>query len=52
MRTIEDKGLILLFKKFSKENSMRLRSNVAYEFVEIQAVVFRKKLRLGMSPEE
>ena len=52
MRTIEDKGLNLLFKKFSKENSMRLRSNVAYEFVEIQAVVFRKKLRLGMSPEE
>ena len=51
MRTIEDKGLNLLFKKFSKENSMRLRANVSDEFVEMQAVVFRKKLRLGMSPE-
>ena len=51
MRTIEEKGLNLLFEKFSKENSMRLRANVSDEFVEMQAVVFRKKLRLGMSPE-
>lgn len=52
MRTIEDKWMNLLFKKFSKENSMRLRSSESDEFVEKQAVVIRKKLRLGISPEE
>ncbi len=50
MRTVEDKGLNLLFKKFSRENSMRLRANISDEFVEMQIVVFRKSLRLGMSP--
>lgn len=52
MRAIEDKGLNLLFKKFSRENSMRLRANVSDDYVEMQAVVFRKTLRLGMSPED
>lgn len=50
MRTIEDKALDLFFKKYSKENSMRLRANVSDEFVEMQVVVFKKQLRLGMSP--
>lgn len=52
LREIEDKGLNLLFKKFSRENSMRLRANVSDEFVEIQVVVFKKQLRLGMSPTD
>lgn len=50
MRTIEDKALDLFFKKYSRENSMRLRANVSDEFVEMQIVVFKKQLRLGMSP--
>lgn len=50
LRTIEDKALDLFFKKYSKENSMRLRANVSDEFVEMQVVVFKKQLRLGMSP--
>lgn len=33
MRTIEDGRLNLLFEEFSKENSMRLHSNVPNEFV-------------------
>lgn len=52
LRTIEDKALDLFFKKYSKENSMRLRANVSDEFVEMQVVVFKKQLRLGMSPVE
>ncbi len=52
MRTIEDKALNLFFKTYSKENSMRLRANVSDEFVEMQIVVFKKQLRLGMSPED
>jgi len=51
-RVIEDKGLTVLFAKYSRENSMRLRANISDEFVEIQVVVFRKQLRLGMSPSE
>lgn len=51
-RAIEDSGLNVLFEKYSRENSMRLRANVSDEFVEIQVVVFRKSLRLGMSPCE
>lgn len=50
LRTVEDKGLNLLFKKYSRENSMRLRANASDEFVEMQIVVFKKKLRLGLSP--
>ena len=52
MRIIEDKGLNVLFEKYSRENSMRLRANVSEEFAEIQVVVFKNKLRLGMSPSE
>lgn len=52
MRTIEDKALNLFFKKYSRQNSMRLRANVSDEFVEMQVVVFKKQLRLGMSPED
>ncbi len=51
-RAIEDKGLNVLFTKYSRENSMRLRANVSDEFVEIQVVVFKKQLRLGMSPRD
>lgn len=50
LRMIEDKALDLFFTKYSKENSMRLRANVSDEFVEMQVVVFKKQLRLGMSP--
>jgi len=52
LRTIEDKALNLLFKKYSRQNSMRLRANVSDEFVEMQVVVFKKQIRLGMSPED
>jgi hypothetical protein len=50
MRTIEDKGLNLLFEKYSRENSMRLRANVSDDYVEMQIIVLKGKLRLGLSP--
>ncbi|MFL3658984.1 MAG: hypothetical protein ACJ07L_13155 [Opitutales bacterium] len=49
---IEDKGLNVLFTKYSRENSLRLRANVSDEFVEIQVIVFKKQLRLDVSPLE
>lgn len=52
LRNIEDQGMNVLFSKHSRENSMRLRANVSDEFVEIQVVVFKKQLRLGMSPTD
>ena len=51
-RVIEDKGLNVLFTKYSRENSLRLRANVSDEFVEIQVIVFKKQLRLDVSPFE
>lgn len=50
LRNIEDQGMNVLFSKYSRENSMRLRANISDEFAEIQVVVFRANLRLGMSP--
>lgn len=47
IRVIDDKGLKLLFRKFSLESSMRLRPNVSDEFYEMRWSCFEKSCDWG-----
>jgi|GEM_PF-1314084 len=50
LRMVENKGLDVLFRKYSSENSLRIRANVSGDVVEMQVVVLTPKIRMGMSP--
>ncbi len=50
MRVIENKGYDIIFSKFSKYNSLKLRVNISEEYAEMQVIVLKSEARLGFSP--
>jgi len=50
LRMVENKGLDVIFHKYTSANSLRIRANVSDDVVELQAIVLTPKMRLGMSP--